>query len=877
MQFLEEMRKIVILLWVLTMAMVSCKDQEEKLPEMPIRPSAKVESADGEITKVSGDLKISGVYPHLTTYAHGRLDGTYGFGSECGIGALAEWNGKLYMINYAAHQPKGSEHKLYIIDENLNREIFEGSIGGTPTARMVHQESNQLLIGPYVIDSDGNIRVVPYSRMEGRLNAYARHLKDPENWVYMYDMEGMLYELNVNDLSVNKLFDDPLPGWHGKGGYTSQGRLVVSNNGEHASEGRVTHDTQDWANEHYKWEESWKVDKEGIFGPDNLGILAEFDGDNFKVIERSQFTDITTKHGIYAVPNDDSPLWAIGWDKKSVRLKMLDNGEWHTYLIPKATYNNDPPHGWFTEWPRIRTVGNGKMMMDMHGMFYDFPETFSASNTAGIRPMGSHLRYIPDFMNWNDQIVLATDETSIQGNPLAGQPQSNLWFGDYKELSEWGPASGYGAVWLKEKVTGKTPSDPYLMSGFDNRILHLQNSGSTAVTVTLEIDANGDNNWTAFKTIALEKGAYAYHIFDNALKAEWIRLTSDKSSELTAAFHFTDDNLNDGSQRTDLFNDLADIDYIGEVNHAKLYSNKTNFNLSVYTGAIGNGKFTKKEGLEFTKFDFEFVKGIQDTTSQEALTIEKVGAHVSFNNKKMEGSDLSEKGPDRHVWSEDNASIIVHAEEYDLRLPKGKVDYQNSLPPGTTRFRREVESERELANVGGTFYELPLFKVGQEPRYKMMRPVATHNKQISDFNTWNGLLVLSGIKKEASNSEHIYTSADGTASLWFGGIDDLWSFGKPVGQGGPWKESEVRANELSDLYLMTGYDKKTLKLKADKDTEVTLLIYVNHYLDEPMEYKTFDLKAGEELTYEFPDGFSAHWTQLKTDKGCTATAWFVYE
>ena len=110
-----------------------------------------------------------------------------------------------YMLNYAAHQPKGSEHKLYIIDEDKNMQIFEGSIGGTPAARMIHQESNQLLIGPYVIDSIGKVRVIPYSNMEGRLTAIARHLKDPENMVYYYDMEGILYEVNVHTLKVKKI------------------------------------------------------------------------------------------------------------------------------------------------------------------------------------------------------------------------------------------------------------------------------------------------------------------------------------------------------------------------------------------------------------------------------------------------------------------------------------------------------------------------------------------------------------------------------------------------------------------------------------------------------------------------------------------------
>jgi hypothetical protein len=212
-----------------------------------------------------------------------------------------------------------------------------------------------------------------------------------------------------------------------------------------------------------------------------------------------------------------------------------------------------------------------------------------------------------------------------------------------------------------------------------------------------------------------------------------------------------------------------------------------------------------------------------------------------------------------------------------LRLPKGHENYGINFPSGTTRSVREVESERELANISGTFYELPLFKVGQEPLYNMLRPVATHNKQITDFNTWNGLLVMSGVKLGATDSEHVYASKDGKVSLWFGGIDDLWSFGKPVGIGGPWKDTEVKAKELSDKYLMTGYDKKSVKLRADKDVKIILLLYVNHYLEEPMEYKTFDLKAGEEREFKFPEGFSAHWVQLKANADCTATAQFIYE
>ncbi|MDY7393998.1 hypothetical protein UMM65_01985 [Aureibaculum sp. 2210JD6-5] len=819
----------------LTLALVSCGNKVEK--EAVAKPTIPV-FKNGKIASISGNRQISGIYPHLTTYSHANEEGVYEKGLECGIGAVVEWAGKAYMINYAAHEPKGSGHKLYIIDDDLNMEIFEGSIGGTPAARLVHQESNQLFIGPYVIDAKGNIKTIPYSKMEGRLTAIARHLKDPENKVYYYDMEGMLYEVNVHTLEVNKLYDDPLPGWHGKGGYTSQGRLVVSNNGENTSND--------------KWEESWKIEKSAdVICEDCKGVLAEYDGEKFKIVERRQYTDVTTKNGIYAIPNDDSPLWAMGWDKKSVRLKVLDLGVWYTYLIPKATYNNDPAHGWFTEWPRIRVISEDMMMMDMHGMFFEFPSTFSSTNTSGIKPIGSHLRYIPDFMGWKGKVVLATDETSIQGNPLAGQPQSNLWFGDFEELKQWGPATAYGSIWLNEKTKAGEASDAFLVNGFDNKMLHLKNHDASAVQVTIEIDKKGNGKWSKLISIDISENGYEGYVFDNANAIQWVRLKASNNNTLTASFHLTDKDYRSPEDGIKLFEGIANSDYSDEVLHSKLYSNKTNYNLSVFAGNVANNKFKVESEYEFTKYDFTFKNGIKDSTAQAALKT-------------------------KDIWAEDDASIILNAKNYRLRLPKSPGFVAASAPSGVVRSVREVESERELANIGGTFYELPLYYIGIEPLYKMMRPVATHNKQISDFNTWNGLLVLSGVKKNAPKSEHVYKSEDNNVGLWFGGIDDLWKLGKPRGEGGPWKNTNVKAAELSDPYLMTGYDKKTLKLVVDKDMEVELYIHISHYTNEPVLYKTFSLKANEAFNYEFPEGFSAHWIQFKANRDCNATAWLSY-
>ena len=223
----------------------------------------------------------------------------------------------------------------------------------------------------------------------------------------------------------------------------------------------------------------------------------------------------------------------------------------------------------------------------------------------------------------------------------------------------------------------------------------------------------------------------------------------------------------------------------------------------------------------------------------------------------------------------DEASVIVTRGRQKLRLPKGHAAYDEPFASGRPRGTREVESERYLTNIHGTFYEIPRGS-GSTPVYEQMRPVSSHSKQITDFCTWNGLLVLAGVCPDAEADGHVFADAEKDAALWFGGIDDLWHLGKPVGRGGPWKDSAVKAGEPSDPYLMTGYDRKTLALRADRDVRITMELDIDHQTGW-RRYRTVPLKAGVEWTSEFPVGFSAHWVRFTADADCEATAWLVYE
>ena len=221
--------------------------------------------------------EIGGVYPHLACFNHEN---------ECGIGAVVPWADRLWVITYAPHAPAGSSDKLFEITPALEQRIFSGRIGGTPANRLIHNESNQLFIGPYCIDAQRRIRVIPAGRMFGRLTGTARHLFEPRSKVYFATMEEGLYEVDVESLEVACLIRDgnpgsprqgvqsTLPGYHGKGLFAGQGRLLYTNNGERHP--AVGHDPTIAS-----------------------GALAEWRGSgDWQLVRRNQFTEVTGPGGI---------------------------------------------------------------------------------------------------------------------------------------------------------------------------------------------------------------------------------------------------------------------------------------------------------------------------------------------------------------------------------------------------------------------------------------------------------------------------------------------------------------------------------------------------------------------------------------------------
>lgn len=820
--------KLRILTLVMACAMTACAQKKSKAQKGQER------------------LQFSGIYPHLAYY---NDEG------ECGTGAVVPWANRLWVITYGPHKPNGSSDKLYEITSDLRQIVRPESIGGTPANRMVHKESNQLFIGPYAIDAQANVRALPYEEAPGRHTGLARHLTNPAEKIYYGTMEEGFYEVDVNTLEPTTLYTDGnvlrkesdmhqfgplLPGAHGKGLYSGQGVMVYSNNGEANKAALKQFDIE-------------------------AGSLSEWDGKDWKVVRRNQFVEVTGPGGIYGNPNPETdPIWATGWDHKSVLVGVRNpQTGWDFYRLPKASHSYDGAHGWNTEWPRIRDIGTKAepdYLMTMHGLFWRFPQGFTATNSAGIRPRSSYLKVIGDYTRWNDQLVFGCDDSAQKeflnkrkvkgGIEGPGQSNSNLWFTDLNQPDELGPNTASGAVWIGEEVKANQPSEPFLFAGWPERSAWVHNQGNETLELTFEVDKKGNGKWAALRTETVEAGASRWVQFSEEESGEWVRAVSGKDTQLTVHFAYSvkDTRLKRANNMFDGITKAGDDEITGGLLYG-LGDNRRS--LGVVAGKNG-----KSSGY------YELGADMKLTPKNDASTQQFIEQKFAI--------------PKNVVTVDKSSVLVVDDNGRRWRLPKGDGVFDGLTNSAAVRICREVATERDLLNSHGTFYELP---AENADGFAKVRPVASHNFRINDYASYRGLLVMTGIDpRKAKGNDHVIVSEDNKAAIWAGAIDDLWQMGKPTGQGGPWMDSKVEPGVASDPYLIGFYDKKALTLSHDSRQDVTFTIEVEPIGHGPwMNFREVVVKAGESFEYDFLEGFQARWIRFKADRDCKATAWLDYK
>lgn len=826
-------------------------------------------------------VNIHGVYPHLTmTNTH----------AECGVGAVVPWAGKLWVITYGPHVPNGGTDKLYEIAPDLSRVIRPESVGGTPANRFIHSATNQLNIGPYFIDASRNVRVIRTTGqttgvLAGRFTASAAHLTDP-NRLYLFTMEDGLYDVDARDLSyivrypdVQGTGDKFLHGYHGKGAYTGQGLFVATNNG------------RNWNTDNPAGPGGVLATWNGMTVADNGGSYLSGPGGFFysgntsdsgtpqasqpqymagwDQISLTQHCEATGPGGIYGNPNPATdPIWSTGFDAKSVLLHVMENQQWKLWRLPKASYTHDGSHGWHTEWPRIRQLDpsnpSSVYLMHMHGLFYDFPKTFSAANFAGLRPISSYYKMPTDYCTFFDgRIVMGRADASQFDNPLALKDQSNLWFGTMADIENWGAPSGHGAVWMSEAVAPDQTSDPFFIGGFPQRTLHLRNLGGSAINLEIQT-SEGTPAWTAQRTITIPANRYVHENIGD-LNSPWVRIRSlGTSTNLTAFFHMGSPypHGTPASARTDEFAALADIHDTRSISDGVIrvmYDTKLPLEFASSrvssSGTAASHRYHRIAGE----------MSLNDVTNATAESALRTAAATSRSYRSDGGISFT-------TGADEASAFIIDASTQAYRVPKLDPLYEAPFAGGWARTAREAVTERQLLNLHGTFYEYPRDVSGG---IRKMRALTTHGKRITDFASWRGLLVLTGVLDDAPASDNLVKNADGTAALWLGEIDQLWRMGEPRGTGGPWKNTNVPDGSRSDPYLMYGYDRKELNLSTTEAT--TFTVEVDFLADNTWsEYQTFTLPAGGSATHLFPAGFHAHWVRVKSSAATTATAQFTY-
>jgi len=447
---------------------------------------------------VETKLNINGVFPSLS------LMGGNSGRSELGIGVLLPWADKLWIEGYVAHHSEANVG-LSFLDENLTLTVHPQSVTGTYGNRFIHQKSDQAIIGPHIIDKNGNVRTFT-SLIDCRLAATAAHLLRPDSLVYFLTIDGLLFEANVYTLKTNLVAnlisdiyktDNQALSKKGvfinfKSAFTGNKRLVVANS---------------------------SYMEKNYTGDSNDGCLAEWDGKKWSVIDSAAYLEINGKIKMFY----GYGIWAVGWDNKSVKMMYFSpqSGVWRTYRLPKGSEAWE--HTWNTEWMRIREVQAKRFIMDAFGILYEMPIITYNGNMLPIKPICNHLRVIPDFVFWRGMLVLGGNQTDNN----VGQPQSNLLFTNIDDLWKYGKPSGWGALWRNEKVAAKTVSDPFLMNGFDKKIIHFTHQSSSASTFTIQVDLLGNGIWVNYKQVIVPAKGYAFEIFPDGYAAHWLRVISN--------------------------------------------------------------------------------------------------------------------------------------------------------------------------------------------------------------------------------------------------------------------------------------------------------------------------------------------------------------
>ena len=95
-----------------------------------------------------------------------------------------------------------------------------------------------------------------------------------------------------------------------------------------------------------------------------------------------------------------------------------------------------------------------------------------------------------------------------------------------------------GIIWLSKELKAGEISKPFLIAGWDVRIVWVHNKGSFPVNFTFQIDIKGDNDWIDYQSYNFPSGYSNFLTFVPAVRAKQMRVKTDQDTNATLEYKF---------------------------------------------------------------------------------------------------------------------------------------------------------------------------------------------------------------------------------------------------------------------------------------------------------------------------------------------------
>ena len=137
---------------------------------------------------------------------------------------------------------------------------------------------------------------------------------------------------------------------------------------------------------------------------------------------------------------------------------------------------------------------------------------------------------------------------------------------------------------------------------------------------------------------------------------------------------------------------------------------------------------------------------------------------------------------------------------------------------------------------------------------------------------------MSGVSPSKTRaSERIISDKDGSIAVWAGAIDDLWSLGKPKGKGGPWYRTKTAGGEISDPYLLGGYDQRKLAITNHGNSKLSIKLQIDPAgTGEWYDARGFTVAGEKTVYYDFPASLQGKWLRFVSISGGEVTTQLEY-